>query len=33
MPMPAAGERGAVLNYGMPRYGFKPSVIPKNVVI
>ena len=32
MPMAAAGERGAVLNYGMPRYGFRPSVLPKSVL-
>lgn len=32
MPTAAAAERGQVLNYGMPRYGLRPSVLPKNVL-
>ncbi|MFY2861314.1 PPE family protein [Mycobacterium sp. THU-M104] len=31
-PTAGAGERGSVLNYGMPRYGVRPTVMPKNIV-
>lgn len=31
MPTAAAAERGQVLNYGTPRYGFRPTVLPKSV--
>ncbi|UQX13066.1 PPE family protein [Candidatus Mycobacterium methanotrophicum] len=32
MPAVSAGERSAVFNFAMPRYGFRPTVMPKTVV-
>jgi hypothetical protein len=32
MPMSGGGGRGTGFAFGMPRYGFKPAVIPKAIV-
>lgn len=32
VPMAGAGERSPGFNFGMPRYGFRPTVMPKTVV-
>lgn len=32
MPTPGAGERGSVFGFGVPRYGFRPTVMPKTIV-
>jgi PPE-repeat protein len=32
MPMGSAGERSSGFSFGMPRYGFRPTVMPKTIV-